>query len=217
MSRSPAVQPFEEGAAEYDRWFNDSPIFAMELATLHAFRTGLPSPRLEIGVGPGRFAQALGIGYGIDPALTPLRLARRRGIMVAAATGEEVPVRSATIGTAVLLFTLCFVANPAGVLEECARILRPEGRMLLGLIPRDSAWGRRLAERGRAGDPYYRHARFRTIASVQEMLTACGFEVFEAWSCLRQPPGKDPAPEAPMAGIDERAGFCALLASRQGA
>lgn len=217
MTRREVMQPFDERATEYDSWFEDNPVFAIELAALQALGEKLPRPRLEIGVGPGRFAQALGIEYGIDPAISPLQLASRRGIMTIKGTGEHLPVRSAAIGTVYLLFTLCFLADPSAVLGECARILRPGGRIIIGLIPGGSAWGKRLSERGKTGDSFYRHARFRTIAETKQMLASHGFQVEEAWSTLRQPLGRQLQFESPNAGAEESAGFCVLLAGQQGA
>lgn len=214
MTWRAATRPFAERAAEYDRWFEDSPVFAIELAALQALDDQLPRPRLEIGVGPGRFAQALGIEYGIDPAGPPLQLASRRGIIGIRGTGEHLPFRQATIGTVYLLFTLCFLPDPLAVFGECARILKPEGRVIIGLIPGGSAWGQRLTERGRAGDPFYRHARFRTVGETKQMLGRHEFQVTEAWSTLQQPPGRQLRFEPPKAGAEENAGFCVLMAAK---
>ncbi|HBI16382.1 MAG TPA: class I SAM-dependent methyltransferase [Desulfobulbaceae bacterium] len=217
MTWEKAMQPFNERAAEYDGWFADNPVFTIELAALLALTIMPPRPRLEIGVGPGRFAQALGIDYGIDPAISPLQLSSRRGILVIRGTGEHLPVRQATIGTVYLLFTLCFLTDPLAVLGECTRVLRPGGRVIIGLIPSGSAWGKRLSDRGKSGDPFYRHARFRSIAETMQMLAIHGYQVEEAWSTLRQQPGRQLQFEPPKAGAEENAGFCVLMAGQQGA
>lgn len=217
MTWREAARPFNERTAEYDSWFADNPVFAIELAALRALGEKLPRPRLEIGVGPGRFAQALGIEFGIDPAFSPLQLASRRGIMGVSGTGENLPVRGASIGTVYLLFTLCFLPDPVAVFGECVRVLRPDGRMIIGLIPSGSAWGKRLSERGKSGDPFYRHARFRTIAETKQLLASHGFRLAEAWSTLRQPPGRQLQFEPPKTGAEESAGFCVLMAMQQGA
>ncbi|HSR36532.1 MAG TPA: hypothetical protein VLL73_05055, partial [Desulfurivibrionaceae bacterium] len=47
---------FDERAAEYDQWFEGSQLFAIELGALSSLATPFAQPRLEIGVGPGRFA-----------------------------------------------------------------------------------------------------------------------------------------------------------------
>ena len=63
---SEAVRLFDREAARYDAWF-DSPegrvLFSAEVAAVRRLVNGLPGPVLEVGVGTGRFAQALGVPY----------------------------------------------------------------------------------------------------------------------------------------------------------
>lgn len=62
---------FDAYAARYDAWYDSHvgrAIFATEVAYLRPFLRRHPGPGLEIGVGTGRFAQALGVEHGIDPA-----------------------------------------------------------------------------------------------------------------------------------------------------
>ncbi|MFO7650004.1 MAG: hypothetical protein R6X13_01500, partial [bacterium] len=61
--------PFDAIAAQYDAWYDGKgkAAFATELAALRPLLARLPRPWLEVGVGTGRFAQALGIPLGIDP------------------------------------------------------------------------------------------------------------------------------------------------------
>ncbi len=56
-----AARVFDERAAEYDAWFEGSLLFAIEREALQELATPLLGPKLEIGVGPGRFAEALGV------------------------------------------------------------------------------------------------------------------------------------------------------------
>ncbi len=210
------ARTFNDRAEEYDRWFADSLLFDIELAALRAIMTDLPRPRLEIGVGPGRFAGTLDVDFGIDPAVSPLQLAGRRGIMGINAIGEQLPLRPAAVGTIFLLFTFCFLADPAVVLRECSRVIKPGGRLVLGIIPQGSSWGMRLGKQGQAGHPYYRHARFRTIAETAALLAAHGFSLLESWSTLLQEPERLINLERPQTGTDEQAGFCVLVASSLG-
>ncbi len=210
------ARTFNDRAEEYDRWFADSLLFDIELAALRAIKAELPRPRLEIGVGPGHFAVALDVDFGIDPAVSPLQLAGRRGIIGINAIGEQLPLRSAAVGTIFFLFTFCFLADPAVVLRECSRVMKPGGRLVLGIIPQNSSWGVRLGEQGRAGHPYYRHARFRTIAETAALLAANGFILRESWFTLLQEPGRLINFEQPQTGTDEQAGFCVLVASSHG-
>lgn len=58
---------FNNLAAEYDRWFDKQGeiIFANEVAAFKNILPSLPEPWLEIGIGSGRFARALGIKTGV--------------------------------------------------------------------------------------------------------------------------------------------------------
>lgn len=211
------IRPFNEGAAQYDEWYENNPAFAIELSALRASSMELPRPRLEIGVGPGRFARALQVEFGLDPALSPLRFASRRRIMTMNGLGEQLPIRSRSMGTVYLLFTLCFLPDPHLVLQECSRVLLPEGRLVIGMIPAGSPWGRRVAERGRQSDSSYRHARMRTIDETVHLLAGSGFSVLESRSTLFQPPNRELIHEEPVPGAREDAGFCVLIIGKKGA
>jgi ubiquinone/menaquinone biosynthesis C-methylase UbiE len=123
----------------------DSPegrvLFENEVAAVRLLWHDGFRPALEVGVGTGRFAQALGVGLGVDPAAGALRLAEGRGVEVKQARGEALPFPEAAFGGVLMIATLCFADNPSGLLREAARVLRPEGRLLIGDIPGDSPWG----------------------------------------------------------------------------
>ncbi|NOQ46395.1 MAG: methyltransferase domain-containing protein [Desulfobulbaceae bacterium] len=210
-----AAGVFHDRAAEYDSWYDDSLLFNIELAALLAVSPSLHTPKLEIGAGPGRFAGELGVTVGVDPALAALQLGNRRGIMGTAGIGEQLPIRSDAIGTVFLLFTLCFLIRPEEVLQECARVLRKNGRLVIGLIPKNSAWGKMLDRKRREGHAYYKYAHFISIWEATNMLTQCGFSVTDARSTLFQPPEELRQLETPKTGINEQAGFCVLVAEKK--
>ena len=85
---------FDTEAERYDAWF-DSPdgrvLFENELAAIRLLWRDEFRPALEVGVGTGRFARALGEAFGIDPSAGVLPLAERRGIQVKQARGEALP------------------------------------------------------------------------------------------------------------------------------
>ena len=207
-----AAQVFDERAKEYDAWFEDSLLFAIERAALQELVTPLLSPKLEIGVGPGRFAQALGVEFGIDPALAPLMFAKKRGVQVCQAVGEALPHADQSMRTVLLLFTYCFLADPGPVLRECRRVLKPGGHLVLGLIVADSPWGRMLQQKKEAGHPFYQQARFYDPAEVEQRLVGCGFVVEERRSSLVQPPEALREMERSQEGLISQAGFAILVA-----
>ena len=77
MKRGTEWSPFDDLALEYDAWFDreGSLIFSIEVRAFKSLLSTLPKPWLEIGVGSGRFAQALGIETGIDPSSKLLQMA----------------------------------------------------------------------------------------------------------------------------------------------
>jgi SAM-dependent methyltransferase len=97
---------------------------------------------LEIGVGTGRFAGPLGVKFGIDPAGETLSYALTRGVSVARAVAEALPFAEAVFDYALVVTTICFVDDARAMLLEIARVLRPGGSLVIGLIDRESALGK---------------------------------------------------------------------------
>ena len=205
---------FHEQAAEYDQWFEDSLLFAIELAAIRDLTIKPGSPGLEIGVGPGRFAEKLGIDFGLDPALAPLRLARKRQIAVCRAIGESLPLADQSLAAVYLLFTLCFLADPGRVFAEINRCLRPGGRFILGMVPASGPWGRALQNKKENNHPFYRYAEFYEVDEVRNWLATAGLSVVEIRSSLRQLPGRIEEMEESRPGFDDRAGFVVMVAEK---
>ena len=207
----PGSEVFDQRAAEYDQWYEDSLLFEIELEAIKTIMPPNWRPALEIGVGPGRFASAMGTDFGLDPAHAPLRLARQKGVKVCRGQAEALPVKDNCLQGIALLFTLCFLADPALAVQECARILRPGGFLLLGHIPAQGPWGRHLEAKKQGGHPFYRSARFQSISQAQALLEASGLHLREGCTTLYQPPGQLKARELPRPGLDEEAGLALLL------
>jgi len=205
---------FDSHASEYDAWYDTEAgraIFATEVDCLKPLLHHYSRPYLEIGVGSGRFAQALGIEYGVDPAPTLLRMARIRGIQVIEAIGEKLPFSDMMFGGLLMAFTLCFLENPQKSLQEAWRVLEPEGGLVLGLILRNSPWAEFYASKGRKGHPIYSKARFFSKDEVESLLRMCGFKVLDYRSTLFQLPGQSRyLPEHAVMGYQEAAGFVAI-------
>ncbi|MEW6034625.1 MAG: class I SAM-dependent methyltransferase [Chloroflexota bacterium] len=213
-SRRSSYQAFDARAREYDAWYDTEvgkAVFTMEVDCLRPLLLRYERPYLEVGVGSGRFARALGIEFGVDPAAAMLQMAGSRGIQVLEAAGEELPFPDGMFGALLVALTLCFVADPARVLREAWRVLRPGGGLVLGLIPKESPWAESYAGKGREGHPLYSRARFFSREEVESLLRLAGFRLSECRSVLFQPPGQSRyLPEAPEEGYQERAGFVAV-------
>jgi len=175
--------------SRYDSWYERHPLVAeSELRAVRASLSGLPQPCLEIGVGTGWFARGAGCEYGVDPSRSMLRAALERGVLVVQGRGEALPVASGSMGSVLIVVTLCFVKDPMVVLEEARRVLAPGGGVVACIVPAESPWGRHYARLAREGHPFYSHARFYTVRQVESMMRSAGLEPTGRTAVLRYPP-----------------------------
>jgi SAM-dependent methyltransferase len=214
MGWKETARVFDESAAEYDRWFEKNLIFETELAAIKGLHIPNEKPALEIGVGPGRFAASLGVNLGMDPALAALKFAGGRALSCFQGTGEKLAVKNDSLGSVYLLLTFCFLDDPHQVLTEIARALDEKGTLVIGMIPASGPWGLHLQAKKEAGNPFYRHANFYTIAAVEKLLHETGFTVKAGCSTLYQLPDRVHGVETPRDGLDENAGFTVLVARK---
>jgi SAM-dependent methyltransferase len=209
--------PFDSLAAEYDAWFEDEGrlIFAIEVKAFRTVLSLLPKPWLEVGVGSGRFAQVLGIENGIDPSVKLLEMATSRGIRTFLARGEDHFFNKETLGTVFLIATLCFLDSPIAVLHEAHRILKPEGKIVLGLVLRESPWGKFYQIKKQEGHRFYKYATFYSYQEVEKLITYSGFIIDKVISTLFQKPGEVKGMEAPRGGFSANAGFTVIRARKK--
>ena len=211
------VSLFDDLALDYDTWFEEEgkPVFAIEVPAFHEVLPSLPKPWLEVGVGSGRFAQALGIETGIDPSIKLLEMARQRGITGFLGRGEQELFDEESFGTVFLIVTLCFLGSPLDVLREAYRILVPEGKLVLGLVLKESPWGRFYEEKKKQGHRFYKYATFYRYDEIVELLEQAGFSIEQVISTLFQRPGKVKRMELPQRGVFSRAGFTVIVAGKR--
>lgn len=205
-------EAFDRIAEEYDRWYEGNPLFESELKALKAVSAGGPGS-LEIGVGSGRFAEALGISFGLDPAFQPLRIAARRGIHVVQGLAQQLPFKDMVMSQVFFILSLCFIDDKERALQEAVRVLEPGGRITIGFIPKDSPWGQFYCKKARAGHAIYRYASFVTAAELLSLLDREGLTVDRRASTLVASPGRPPRrPEEPLPALDHQCGFVAVSA-----
>lgn len=196
----------------YDSWYMRNVVTAEnEVRAVSAALEGVPRPWLEVGVGTGFFASRLGVGYGVDPSIKMLALARRRGVEVVAAVGESLPFMDSVFGAVLLIVTLCFVDDPVAVVAESARVLKSGGYLVACVVPRESEWGRHY-ESIRGSSPFYSVARFLTTAEVEELVEGAGLVPVGWVSTLTYGPLEPPRPEEPFEGVG--GGFSCLRARK---
>ena len=121
--------------------------------------TGLAGRVVEIGFGSGlnirHYPPEVEVVLAVEPAAVAQRLAAKR---IAEATvpvehigldGQDIPLEDASCDAGLSTFTLCTVPDPARVLSELRRVVRPGGRLHFlehGIAPDPSVarWQHRL-------------------------------------------------------------------------
>ncbi len=211
------IQPFEAKYDKYDNWYDKFPgkkLYSLELQCLKKLASPVSKRSIEIGVGTGRFAEKLGIKFGLDPAFNPLLIAKRRGVLVAQGDGRETPFEDDAFDQLFLIVTICFADDPQRLIDESFRILRPGGKIILGLVPKESPWGKHYLKMKEQGHFFYQYATFFTINEVFSMLDRSGFRNFTGLSTLYGPPPEGFEEEKVRDEICKNAGFVCIEAEK---
>jgi SAM-dependent methyltransferase len=211
------INPFNYLAYEYDAWFDGEGklIFDIEVKAFKEILPSLPEPWLEIGTGSGRFAKALEINTGIDPSINLVKMARHREITAFWGRGEKKFFEEATFGAVFLITTLCFLDSPLEVLKEAHRILMPGGKIVLGLVLKDSPWGQYYQRKKMEEKGVYKYATFYRCNEVTRFTILAGFKGDRIISTLFQGPGEVQHLEEPKEGYYNEAGFVILVAEKR--
>ena len=211
MTRNSA-EVFDKNWEDYEDWFErHKSIYSSELKALKkVIPDGLG---LEIGVGSGRFAQPLGAKIGIDPSRNMLKLAKERGIQVIQGGGENLSFKDNTFDFVLIVVTLCFVENPVNVLSEARRVLKKDGRLLVGEINKDSQLGR-LYEAKKEKSAFYKMATFYSGDEIIGMFDEVGIRYLESYQTLLQPLAFPEMQEEPVTGFD-KGGFIAIVGVKE--
>ncbi len=178
-----ANERFRRQGADWDEMRAlDLPAPAVEAALLSLIPENDGARLLDIGTGTGRVLELLAPrvaqGLGVDASKAMLALARARlargGLThcgVRLADMYRLPLADASFDIAVLQMVLHYAEDPAGVLAEASRVLRPDGRLIVIDLARhgrddiaaklahrwpgfsDAAMAELLAEAGLSDDP----------------------------------------------------------------
>jgi SAM-dependent methyltransferase len=204
---------FDKLADRYDAWFDIEPGVALFRAEVECLERLIPPDRsgwVEVGVGSGRFAQALSIPEGVDPSRPLLEMAAASGLRTVEGVAEELPYEDDSVDGILLVVTLCFLSDPHRAMDESARMLRPTGSLLVGIVPAGSAWGRFYTRKGAQGHPFYSVAEFYTADEVKQLARRSGFAFEEATSTLPSGPGMPPGPCSVRQGAIAGWGFVGM-------
>lgn len=177
------ISVFDNNAQDYDNWFENHPlVFQNEL---EALRKAIPQQGngIEIGVGTGRFAEALKISAGAEPAHAMAQMAIARGLLVINTKAESLPLHSQSFDYALMVTTVCFLDDIPKAFAEAHRIIKKNGSLIIGLIDSDSELGKQYAAK-KESNPWYKDAHFHSVKEITELMQASGFTAFEYWQTL---------------------------------
>ena len=168
---------------EYDSWYErHKDIYMAELNSLK-FIANIPNPKIEIGVGTGRFASMLNIEYGLEPDENMMNYAKKRGVKVVKGYGEDIPFPDNFFNLVLISTSLPFFRDAKKVIEESYRILKDDGILAIGFIPRESYFGRKYIEMGRRGDVRFKDAKFYSYDEVENLISSL-FQIEDVKSTL---------------------------------
>ena len=206
------VEYYDQNWREYDEWYDRHP--AIYQSELNVLKKTIPSGAgLEIGVGTGRFASPLSVEFGLDPPFNMLKLSEQRGVTVIRGVGENLPFKNESFNFTLIVLTIWLVDNPLRVLKEAARVLKKRGALILGLLDRESSWGK-FYERKAAKSPFYKCPHFFSPKEILQIFRDISMEFKAAFQTLLQPPPDVKYEEEPMRGYGQ-GGFVVLKAIKK--
>jgi len=165
---------FEKYAEEYDEWFDVHPwVYQSEV---QAVKMLLPQSGkgVEIGAGTGRFSIPFGITVGVEPSREMAEIAKNKGMTIYNAKAENLPFGDNAFDFVLMVTTICFLEDPLQALKEIGRILRPAGKIIIGMLDKDSPLGK-LYEMKKNDSKFFRYADFYTVKQVFEWLKIAGY------------------------------------------
>lgn len=202
---------FDQHWKKYDDWY-DKHKFAY-LSEIEAIKKVFPDKKsngLEVGVGTGRFASALGISNGIEPSIKMAKLAQNRGINVKIGNGENLPYKDKEFDYVLIAITICFVQEPKKVIFEAKRVLKDKGKIVLAIVDKDSFLGKFYQQKGSI---FYKRATFFSVGEMVKILDDNKFGKFSFYQAIFNLPEKVKTIETPSEGYG-KGGFVVITGEK---
>lgn len=229
---------FDEYATAYDQWFiENANVLSSEVALVAQSLEGAPQPILSVGCGSGLFEDIMRKEYGInvvdgvEPSTGMAEIARKRGMNVVIATGEEFDYPIDKYSTVIFNGSPSYISDLKTIIEKVYKALPKGGRIVLVDVPKESSygimynlakalgtWHHPLLEGVYPPNPYpiefVNVANWRTTAEKSELLTAAGFKDIKYLQTLTAHPlYSDLKAELPIEGYD-RGDYVAVIATK---
>lgn len=229
---------FDQYASAYDSWFLDNlNLLNSEAALVAASLKGAKKPILSVGCGSGLFEDILRKEYdiditdGVEPAEGMADIARKRGMNVTVAPGEDYDFPAGKFNTVLFNGSPSYIRDLDKVLGKVYAALPEGGRVVLIDVPKESSygtlynlakalgtWDHPLLEGVCPPDPYpiefVNSANWRTTAEKISLLEKNGFKNIESMQTLTTHPlYSDQEAQQPLPGHD-KGDYVAVIATK---
>ncbi len=202
---------FDKDYKRYDQWYEKNHFaYLSELEAIKKYALA-KGRSLEVGVGTGRFAAPLNITMAIDSSHNMLTLAGHRGINVRWGMAEDIPFSNDLFDDVFMISTVCFVHDPSKALQECKRVLKDDGCLILGMINKNSFLGHCYMKKKSI---FYPQARFFSVEEITQLLEEAGFDNLKYYQTIFDHPKKIRKIEKPQKGFD-KGGFIVIKANKK--
>jgi SAM-dependent methyltransferase len=165
---------FDDWPDAYEKWFErplGKAVLKFELDLVGRLLTPSPGDSLlDAGCGTGIFTSAflrMGVKVtGMDISLPMLRAARRRqtrrGMSLVQGDMLRLPFRDSAFDHVLSVTALEFLPEAKGALEECFRVVRPGGTVVVATLNRLGMWARKRNRDAKVKDSIFRNTTFRS-------------------------------------------------------
>lgn len=141
---------------------------------------------LDVGCGQGRFLhymrQAGWVVEGVEPDPKAAKVARSRyGITVHVGDLRSARYSENSFDAVTMNHVIEHVHDPTMLLQECRRILKPEG-ILVSITPNTRSWGHRYFSKAWIGLDPPRHLCLFTLETMEKCARQAGFENLRTWT-----------------------------------
>lgn len=172
---------YDSIASTYDDWYETKiGSFVNRIETTAMLKSLIPSPGmhiLDVGCGTGVFSFRLAdFGYqvtGIDQSDKMLRMARLKSqnkpysIRFKKDDALNLSFPDESFDAVVSLVALEFVSDARKMMEEAYRVVKHGGKIVIGTINKDSAWGKMYASQE---ESIYDSATFKSKEDIRGLL-----------------------------------------------